>query len=230
MKALNYYQQHGLLRFYFRFFDELGFKYFKRDAIFVHLNLNKIRGDPKESPSFVIATEDDIQREQHYDDGWFGKEKAINRLRSGHLLFVLKESGRIIFFLWADRKSVKIDWFDLSFSIPEDVAYITGVYTHPDFRGRGIASKLKREIFQYLKNEGFKHLIGIVDPSNVIALKIDKKIGFKEYQILNYKRIWFIRYHTVTKFNSTQSETFVSFFCQSNSDIWKCFSDHLFQR
>jgi ribosomal protein S18 acetylase RimI-like enzyme len=169
-----------------------------------------------------MPTKEDIEKEQKYNDYWFRKEDAIYRLQNGHRLFVLKENGRIVFFLWAEKKQSTISWFDLHMHIPQDMIYITGVYTIPEFRNRGIAYKLKREIFHYLKKEGIKNLIEVVDPSNATALKMDKKIGFREYQIVYYKRYWFIRCFCVRKHRSNQQRTFISVF-KTPEIIWKAF-------
>lgn len=225
-KAINFYKQHGLLEFTKRLIDQLGLTFIisTRSVIFVKLDLNNMPTDCNDPFSFLIATADDIQKELVYNDGWFTRETAISRIQKDHRLFVFKENEKMIYFLWTDLKNVRINWLDLNFNIPEDMLYLTGAYTIPEYRNRGVAYKLKTEIFQYLRKEGFNHIIGVVDPTNTVALKIDKRLGFKEYQTVYYKRYWFLKYYCVNKYNSDQQKRFVGVTVLKSPDIiWKAF-------
>ncbi len=223
-KAINFYKQYGLLEFIKRLFHQLGFIIATRSVIFLKIDLNNILTDCNEPYSFLVATADDIQEELDYKDGWFKRERALSSIQNGHRLFVLKENEKMVYFLWADLKSVQIKWLDIHFSLPEDVAYITGVYTLPEYRNRGIGYKLKKEMIQYLKKEGFNYLIEIVDPTNTTALKIDKRLGFKEYQSVHYKRYWFLKYYCVNKYNSDQQKRFFGVTGRKSQNIiWKAF-------
>ena len=54
------------------------------------------------------------------------------------------------------------------------MAYISGISTSPEYRKRGIAFRLKKQICEYLKREGYSQLIEVVDPENKTAINIDK--------------------------------------------------------
>jgi GNAT superfamily N-acetyltransferase len=222
-KTFDYYKQQGPLQFIKRFFGKLGFEHFNRSLIFLVLDLKDIPDDVERTYSFHIATIDDIQKEQDYNDGFFSKEKATYRLRNGHRLFVLNKNASMVYFLWTEQIEAAVWWFDdLPVHLPQDMVYISGVYTQPEFRNRGIASELKREIFHYLKKEGFNHIIEAVHPANPKALRIDRRLGFREYQTVHYKRYWHIRHYTVQKFNSNERKTFITLF-KAPKDIWKTF-------
>jgi ribosomal protein S18 acetylase RimI-like enzyme len=220
--AIHYYKQHGVLSFLKRMFVSFGFEFFDHAVIFMVLDLNDIPDDIKEPYSFYQATVADVQQAEDYNDGWFAKKEALSRLQNGHRLFVFKEKETTIYFLWAETKKVTLNWLAMDLSIPEDMLYISGAFTLPEFRNRGIASKLKKEIFHFLKKEGIKKLIGVVIPSNTTALLIDKKLGFKEYQTITYKRYGYFRHYKVQKFNSGECKTFITLF-KAPKDIWITF-------
>jgi ribosomal protein S18 acetylase RimI-like enzyme len=219
---IKYVKKHGFLQSLKHVFERLGFVSFNRTLIFLVLKFNDIPNDISESYSFHIASTDDIQKEQNYYDSWFTKQEAIKRIQSGHRLFVFERNEKMVYFLWVELNSAAIGYFDIRFHISDDMVYLTGAYTLPEFRNRGIASKLKKEIFHYLKKEGFNDMIGVVDPLNTTALGIDKRLGFKEYQTINYKRYWHIRHYNVQKYNSDERKTFITLF-KAPKDIWKTF-------
>jgi len=222
-KTIDYYKEHGLLEFVKRFFGKLGFEHFSRSLIFLVLDLKDIPDDVKKPYSFHIATLADIQNEQDYNDGFFSKEEAIYRLKIGHHLFVLKKNNKMVYSLWVEQKNAAFWWYNnLPIHMPKNIAYISGIHTLPNFRGQGISFNSKKEIFQYLRDNGVSHIIGAVHSANSTALKLNKRFGYQEYQTINYKRYWHIRCYTVKKANSNESKTFISLF-RSPKDIWKTF-------
>lgn len=221
VRAMNYYNQHGLLQFIKRLLDGLGFQCFHRKLIFVHLDLTNIQHKFEESYSFSIVTKGDIQYKQDYNDGWYDKKTAINRIKNGHCLFVFKKEGKMIYFVWIEKKAT-IRWFNLHFNLPSDMVYQTGEYTVPQYRGKGLPSKIKKEIYNYLKKDGINHVVAVIDPLNTISLKINNSIGFKEYQIVDYKRFWLFRYYCVQRYNSSQYKTFIRVF-KSPEYLWRVF-------
>ena len=222
VNIIKYVKKHGFLQSLNHVFERLGFVSWNRTLIFLVLKFNDIPNDISGTYSFHIASTDDIEKEEDYYDGWFSKQEAINRVQSGHRLFVLEQGGKLVYYAWIELKTVAIRYFDLRFDIPDDMVYFTGAYTSPEVRNRGIASKLKNEIFHYLKKEGFNGMIGVVDPLNTTALGINKRLGFSEYQTVSYKRHWHIRRYDVRKANSGEHKTFVSVF-KGPKDIWKTF-------
>ena len=222
-KTIDYYKQQGLLQFLKRFFGKLGFEHFSRSLIFLVLDLKDIPDDVEKPYSFHIAAVNDIENDRNFDCGFFAKRQAIYRLQKGHRLFVLKEGTRLVYFQWVEQKNASIWWFDyLPIDLPKNMAYMAAAYTVPEFRNKGIATKLKAEIYYFLKKEGINYLISAIHPKNTINLNIHKKLGFREYQTIQYKRYWHIRYYTVKKANSNESKTFISLF-KFPKDIWEIF-------
>lgn len=123
---------------------------------------------------FYYCIGGDIQKVPDYYDGSFSKGAAIRYTKKAHHLFVLKENEKMVCFIWVETKSVQIPCFDLHFNIPVDMSYLSGLYTLPGYRNRGLAYKLKKEINQYLKKEGFNHLMAAAVLNNSTALGLNK--------------------------------------------------------
>jgi len=219
---ISFYRKNGFLMFLKRCFEILGFHYCDRSIIFVRLDLKNIPLNGNEPYRFIFATAADIQKEREYNDGWFQKKDAISRLQEGHRLFVSKENGKMVYCLWAELNDVRIRWLDLCFDMPSDMIYCTGSHTIPELRNKGIAYKLDAQIAQYFKKEGFRHVIGVVDPANTASRAVNKKLGIKEYQIVRYRRYGFIKYYRVNGMNSDLQKTFIAVF-KSPERIWETF-------
>lgn len=68
--------------------------------------------------------------------------------------------------------------FPPSFTNPSgERAYVTNIYTHPDFRGRGIAQKIITELIQDVESRNIKK---IFLAASTLGKPVYKKLGFKE--------------------------------------------------
>lgn len=70
----------------------------------------------------------------------------------------------------------------------KDEVFLYGISTRKRYRNKGNARKIMEYSERYLKNMGYKEIGLTVDPSNEIALKLYKDLGYKivEYQENEY--------------------------------------------
>lgn len=61
-----------------------------------------------------------------------------------------------------------------------DTLHVGFTGTHPDFRGRGIASQLKRRAVEYARDHGFRYLVTNNDSLNRPIWAINEKLGFRK--------------------------------------------------
>ncbi len=61
-----------------------------------------------------------------------------------------------------------------------DEAHIATIATHPEFRRRGVASKLLIHALEYMRSEGAVTSVLEVRVSNAAALEMYRKFGFEE--------------------------------------------------
>lgn len=67
--------------------------------------------------------------------------------------------------------------------------HIDNIATHPDFRGRGLASNLLNDVFQYYNDRGALRFTLEVDTKNAPAIKLYEKLGFRRYSTLYYYKL-----------------------------------------
>jgi len=222
--GIAFFRQKGAWPFLRLVASKLGFLLFEHTLIFYKIDLKDI---PKEAPAafdLQIASIEDIEKEDSYENSFFSKKQAIYRLRLGHRLFVLKSGDKIAYYCWVEQEKAAIWWFGLSLDLPKEVVYLSGTYTLPAFRGQGIAQRGQREILRRLKPEGVQFAFAAVHPDNLSPQKILKKSGFKEYQTVTYKRYWQIRHVIVTKAGSSTRRSYVRLFSFPKG-IWRAFWD-----
>jgi len=52
------------------------------------------------------------------------------------------------------------------------------IYVHPDYSGKGIASKLMAQLIEQAKKDGYKTMIACIDADNTASIRLHKKFGF----------------------------------------------------
>ncbi|MEW6188186.1 MAG: GNAT family N-acetyltransferase [Thermodesulfobacteriota bacterium] len=225
LRAITSYRQYGLLALIKRIAEAIGFKFYKRSVIFYYKNLKNIPDDFCKDYSFIIPSAKEVQKETSYEDQWFSKEKTIERIRNGYTLFSYKDKDRMVYFHWSEMKKSEIRWLDYVFQFPTETTYMTGEFVLPEYRRKGLASRITIEIDHYLKHRGFKQTIFIKDPENITAVQKTIKLGSLggiPYQLVEYRRIWFVKYYRVKKVNSQEQVSFISI-GKSPQSLWKAF-------
>jgi len=222
--AGNHFKRYGLLSFIKTSFTHLGFQFFDNTLIFFVRDLETLKNSIRQDYSFSAFSVEDIESGRYdYDDGFFNKRKAIYRLKLGHRLYVVKIDNKLASYLWVEQVGATVWWFnDLPVNMPKNMAYISAEYTPPEFRNKGIAPRMQSEILHYLKENGIRRVIAVVHPKNTISLKLQKWLGFRDYQVIRYRRFWLIRYYMITKTDSSESKKVITLF-RSPKSIWRTY-------
>ncbi|MEW6188185.1 MAG: GNAT family N-acetyltransferase [Thermodesulfobacteriota bacterium] len=224
-KRIFTFKNIAILKMFRKVFNTLGIKFFKRSLIFSIKDLEKVPINFHGEYNFSVAKEEDLLNESDYDDRWYGREKALERIKKGHMLFIYREKGKIVYFHWVDVKEVNVEWFDLRFRIPSDMVYRTGLYVPPEYRRKGLAFKFREEITHYLKKQGFRFTLSVKNTKNTPVLELSKKSGdtaARQYQIVHYYRLWFIRWFRVEKINSNDHKNIIAI-NKTPEKIWNIF-------
>ena len=121
-------------------------------------------------------------------------EELRGRLNRGESCFVMEIGEEIAHACWIAKKSTRIDYLECDVELPPDACFAYEAYTHPDFRGRGIAGARVRSMEPELMRMGFRRTLAVVVPENHRAIyfntaagnKVVGRIGY--YQIASWRR------------------------------------------
>ena len=66
--------------------------------------------------------------------------------------------------------------------------WINRLAVHPEYQGRGIASKLVRACERELRKQGIEIMAALVDSDNAVSRRLFAKLGYETSDILYYRR------------------------------------------
>ncbi len=159
-----------------------------RTLVFMRLTLPRMEDHSSVGADFHLVTSQEVMGWSAYDDGYFTREQALCRLESGCQLYVLQRQGRNVCFGWAERGTVDMRWLNLRLCLPDDVVYLSCLYTPPQFRRQSCAFRLWRAVAHHWKERGATCAIVAVNPQNAPSLWLHERVGFKTYQTITYRR------------------------------------------
>jgi ribosomal protein S18 acetylase RimI-like enzyme len=223
-KTRDYYRKFGLWKTILRFFESSGV--FKRKVfIFLELELKDSISDQEHNHSIdlVRVGKEDIKNVDKYLYEWLEKDEALKRLEAGNVLLVVKGEEKMIFYQWLEFTKADLPYLDLSFFIPDGTVYMAYLYTEPEYRRKGFASKARPLVFKYLEENGIRRAFTIVAPNNLGGQKIEKKGGFKEYQTVFYWRLLFLKHYCVKDYHTGSQKVFWGS-GGATQELWKIFS------
>jgi L-amino acid N-acyltransferase YncA len=64
--------------------------------------------------------------------------------------------------------------------LSEGVAELNYNTTLPEFRGRGLMSKMEAYILRDLQKQGYRKAVGVIHEKNIPAIKSITRVGFRE--------------------------------------------------
>jgi len=114
---------------------------------------------------------EDMPDEGMRDRAVFGGEGA-----QGFGLFVGGELAAVQWYWWGERYQAERK--GRSWVLPPDAAKSLGLYTRPEYRGRGYAALLKRHTAHLMTQQGFKRLYSRIWHSHKDSIRVSRKIGW----------------------------------------------------
>jgi len=99
----------------------------------------------------------------------------------------LTKGNKIVCYVWCELTLAHIPFLGLLVSIPDKTVYSLGMYTVPEFRRKGLASKIKLLQLQFLKKHGCQREFFVISINNIASQKVVNKLGYKEYQTVIYR-------------------------------------------
>ena len=100
--------------------------------------------------------------------------QQIHKSDDWYCYFLVDESSHVLGLIELSSRNI----VDGCLSSP--VAYLEGLYLHPEYRGKGIGKEAVKIIFNWCKAEGFSELATDTELTNTRAQNLYKAVGFQE--------------------------------------------------
>jgi hypothetical protein len=193
-----------------------------RKIFMYHKDLAALESKDEKYVELCVASEQDVN--ESYKDVWNTKSKAIEKLKDGHLLFLIKKEGKNVLYGWVELRKINIPWIRIkNMSIPPDVGYLANVYTPPAFQGRLIGLRFLKSYEKYLlSHTSIRRIFCITVANNRGSNGNLIHAGYTVYQKVNFIKILFLKIYIATSIDETKSENRKIFI--SNTKFWNYFS------
>jgi GNAT superfamily N-acetyltransferase len=129
-----------------------------------------------------IATIDDLRSIEDRMDGasekfFHGdKEFFLAAVKRGNTCFVAKTNGQIAGYTWVNFHDVPL-FFDAVARYPRDTAHTFNALVFPEYRGKKVFQAISRELYTYLKSQGYRYACNLISRNNVPAIRAKQTAG-----------------------------------------------------
>ena len=108
--------------------------------------------------------------------GRFGSLEEFSRnFKEEKKCIGVQHKGKIVAFTWCNLS--KCDSRMLKFDLKQNEAYIFDAFTHPAYRGMGLAPFMRLQLYQLMKKHGRHRFYSITEAFNRSAIKLKHKVG-----------------------------------------------------
>jgi GNAT superfamily N-acetyltransferase len=137
----------------------------------------------------LITTEDrELIDQIETMEEWLGRRIAP-KLRAGGLCLVAMDGENLVGFNLVGFGRLYILSLELHRTFRPQTAWSEQVSVSPGHRGRGVATELRNRMFSELKARGIRRFYGGTMISNVAALKLAGRVGFREIVDIHFRRV-----------------------------------------
>lgn len=117
----------------------------------------------------------------------------LDRIQSGDICLVVRDGDLIAGFNLISFGECYIPLLKRSHCFKLHQAWSEHIAVHKNYRRFGLATGLRQRIFSVLKERGVTRLYGGTLITNLPALKLSRKLGFREFADVEYLKIGFWR-------------------------------------
>jgi len=167
VRAMRVLHDEGLRNFWFKLIGELGYR---RMLVVAHRLEEPMR---ELVPRLAVRT--DLLAKNDVDAYLAFRPESdraglINRLDSGQLCFVAWHEGQIVSACWTAVRPTHIPFLDCDCELADGDAYVYEKFTSEAYRGQHLAHAVRMHQLRYLRNAGYRRMIGAIVPENKRAV------------------------------------------------------------
>jgi RimJ/RimL family protein N-acetyltransferase len=203
-RELEYYKQHGLWKTLIHQLKTIIY-YGSNTIIFFELDLENSDFKTIDSNSefkYITLNQDNYKNSEYI--GWeISENEAFIRFQKGYILFAAVKHNILASQNWSESNKAEIWGLKLKVKLPKNTIYTSRLYTIPDYRGKGLATKTKLYMLKSLKDYGFKKAFLIIAEENKVSQAVNQKFGFEPYQKIKfYRLLYFFRFYVVKEYDT----------------------------
>lgn len=143
------------------------------------------------------------------EEKYFPQIERMEEWLKGHLEFILQHGGRCLValdkttlagFNLVGLQEIHIPVVDYRRPLRRRQAFSVQITVSKAYRGRGLGTTLRLEVFRALRAQGFRYFYGGTDIHNEANLALCRKVGLEEIANIRYLKILWIERTTVRRF------------------------------
>ncbi len=208
-REIKYYKKHGLWNTLIYQLKTIIY-YGSKTYIFFELELENSDFQKVEENSefqFIALNQSNYKNSEYI--GWeISENEALMRFRKGYILFAALKDKILISQNWSEPNKAHISALKIETCLPKGTIYTSRLYTIPDYRGKGLATKTKLYMLKSLKDYGFKKAFLIIEEGNKVSQAVNQKFGFEAYQKIKiYRFLYFLKIYIVREYNTNQKNS-----------------------
>ena len=142
----------------------------------------------------------------------------------GHILYIEKDKGTKVIYLWFDLLNIDIPWLGIKeLVIPSNVGYLATAYVLRQYRGRHLLKRGVKFMEKYLlNNTRVDKVFAITSPDNAAMNKTLSSLDYIPYQFIKYYNLLGVRFYLVESLEDRKPRIKTVFI--QNSKCWCAFS------
>jgi len=146
--------------------------------------------DSRNNFNFVLLNKNDhkfIHQIEHMEEWLYGK--LMKKLSAGGLCMVALDNDRVTAFNLVAFGNVYLPLVEINKQLKPDEAWSEQITVQQDYRKRGLASEIRYQVFNVLKQMGIKSFYGAALIKNTGSLKLARRVGFTELKDIYFYKV-----------------------------------------
>lgn len=179
-------REEGLRSLFFRLLSEMGY----RRMILLERPLDQPIAPVTARVPLEVRMPVRAESQEYFD---FRKdtraETVRRRLAAGHWYVTAHFQGRLVYTRWVGVGKSFEYYLDCDFDMAPDEVYLYDLYVAPGLRGKKIATALASQVYQYLRDAGYRRIVTTILPETKASLRVAEKAGNRVIGKTGYVKI-----------------------------------------
>jgi RimJ/RimL family protein N-acetyltransferase len=159
---------------------------------------------PKIKVNIRLATFNDLDKLKKLVD----QDKYVRfqeRLKHGNVCFIVLVEDIIVAFSWISFHNEYLSENQIEVQLKDKEAYFFDTFVDPAYRNKGLQAAMIPPRIDFLRNQGYEKIIGLVDDYNTYSLRALISAGYKPKKISRLIKIFGLKFHNWQEYTGKSS-------------------------